>query len=329
MRLSLDESADSNSFMIHSSVFDSFGILETILSYVEARDLLQATMVNRRWKMAGRADSLWKFHIEELWNGKVGFAHLREQAQKDCAMDGSGKEDDTTTTKPLIFWRSLFTAECVQKMTRSHIISVFDHPLLNYQLPQLQQVANDDTQLKNFYKMHMLDIMSGSSQLCCFHSDVYFGSYASSLQDAQRDVITNLELCNPLGFDMYFKIARDDVDEVDQLEFTAYEESEEILLYEYGAGLFHNSYDFRMTLRQDVLSHHPTGMIPQQNRALLHISNSLLIPRVPSELAWQWLDNGRKLQVASYPPLTVSRTKRWGWKLENIHAILLMRNTAP
>ncbi|CAJ1942682.1 unnamed protein product [Cylindrotheca closterium] len=309
MRLSLDEAADVSSNYIHSRVFDSFGLLETILSYVDAKELLQSTMVNRRWKLAGRSDSLWKSHIQKLWDDKVGFAHLCEEDQ-DCAMDGTNNNNNKQppkqqdpTKKPLIFWRSLYTAECVQKMTSSQIMSIFDHPLLRDKFLQLQQLANDEIQVKNFFKMHMLDIMSVSSQFCCFHSDICFGSYASSLQDCKRDVITDLELCSPMGFDMYFKIARDDVEEADQIEFAPYEESEEILLYEYGGGFFDDSFDFRMTLRQDVHSHHPT------------------------DLTWQWLDHGRRLQVASYPPLTVSRTKRWGWKLENIHAILLMRNT--
>jgi len=320
MRLSLDAASDSNGIILQSRVFDSFGILEAILSYVNPKDLQQATMVNRRWKTAGRVDSLWEVHLEQLWNDKVGFAYLCTK-QQDCSMIGEGEEESNTTKKSLIFWRSLYTAECVQKMTRAQITSVFDHPLLKDHLPGLPK---DDAELKNFYKMHMLDIMSGSSQFSCFYSDIYFGSYASSLQDSKRDMITNLELCSPTGFDMFFKIARDDVDEVDQLEFTPYEESEEILLYEYGAGFFENSYDFRMTLRQDVHSHHPTGKTEATSvvsSAENTIQHFLPFPFF-SDLSWQWLENGRKLQVASYPPLTVSRTKRWGWKLENTHVIL-------
>lgn len=217
-------------------VFDSFGILETILSYADATELLQTTRVNSRWKKAGRTDSLWEHHIAELWDGKTGVTAERRQ----------------------IFWRTLYTNGCVQRMSADQIISVFEHPVLAEKKPQLEK-CKDEAELKRFYRVHMLDIMSGASQNHHFFSDIQFGSYASSLIDAKRDAITHSELCSLFGFDMYFKIAREDVDETDQFEFTAYEESDEILLYHYGTGFFEESCDFHMTLRQEVHSHHPTG----------------------------------------------------------------------
>jgi F-box-like len=52
--------------------FESFGVLEHILSYVSARDLLTATEVSRRFKVAGRSDFLWEEACHSLWKGRKG-----------------------------------------------------------------------------------------------------------------------------------------------------------------------------------------------------------------------------------------------------------------
>lgn len=223
-------------------VFESFGILETMLSYAGVEELLQATLVNSRWKSAGRTDSLWEPHTTQLWEGKFGV-----KAEPNP-----------------IYWRTLYTNECVQRMSASQIISVFHQPLLAGKKPILEKIT-DGEELERFYRVHMLDIMSGASQNNVFYADIQFGSYASSLIDSKRDSITQWELCTNFGFDMYFKIAREDVDETDQFEFTAYEESEDILLYHYGTGIFDESYEFHMMLRQEVHSHHPTGTLIVSN----------------------------------------------------------------
>ena len=55
-----------------ADTFDSFGILEHILSFVAAQDLLAATEVSRRFKVAGRSDVLWEKACPSLWNGRKG-----------------------------------------------------------------------------------------------------------------------------------------------------------------------------------------------------------------------------------------------------------------
>jgi hypothetical protein len=61
-----------------SDTFYSFGLLEHILSFVTVNDLLAATEVNRRFKVAGRSNILWEtacrrsLNIEENVQDEVG-----------------------------------------------------------------------------------------------------------------------------------------------------------------------------------------------------------------------------------------------------------------
>jgi hypothetical protein len=55
-----------------ADTLDSFGILEHILSYVAVQDLLAATAVSRRFKVAGRSNFLWKDACLSLWKGRKG-----------------------------------------------------------------------------------------------------------------------------------------------------------------------------------------------------------------------------------------------------------------
>ena len=268
---------------IVSSVFDSFGILEQLLFYLPPEDLLRASCVNKRWKSAARRDSLWAAAAKLLWRDKIG-----------VGMEHS------------IFWRTLLTNDAIQRMNEDQVRSVFEHPLLSEKKERMESVCKDGLELRRFYRVHMLDVMSGISD--CSHrffSDVQFGSFASSLIDSKRDLIMQSEICTPFGFDMFFKIARDDVDVDDQELLTTYEDAEDILLYHHSTCFFEPSYDFHIVLNQEMENYHPTN------------------------LSWTWLDLGRRLQVGPYPPLTVSRTKNWGWKLENLHVILLFRDSPP
>ena len=101
---------------------------------------------------------------------------------------------------------------------------------------------------------------------------------------------------------MYFKIAQDEVDEGDRSFLTTYDEAEGVLLYHHSTCYFQDSREFVIVLKQYVHSYHPT------------------------DLKWRWLDVGKRVQVGPYPPLTVSRRKDWGWKLENLHVVLFFRD---
>jgi len=223
---------------------ETFGILEHVLSYCNTHDLLQACAVNRRWKQAGRMDSLWQ-------------------------------------------------AAFVQ--------SIFDHPLLK-EKQRLLKDSMETADLQRFLQVHMLDIMSAPSPTTMpFFANIWFGSYASAVLDSKRTSISKEELCTPFGFHMYFKIAVEEVVEEDQEFLTEYTDG--TLLYHHSTCFFEaESKNFRMVLHHHVHSYHPT------------------------DLQWRWLKVGERLQVGPYPPLTVARQKDWGWKLENLHVVLMLRD---
>lgn len=142
-----------------------------------------------------------------------------------------------------------------------------------------------------------------------FFSDLYFGSYASSVMDSKRSIISQQELCSPFGFEMHFKIEEDDADDViaetTSEELQRYEDAEGILLYRHSTCHFRPDRDFRLVLRPNVA---PTYR--------------------PNDLRWRWLQVGSEIQVGPYPSLTVSRTKDWGWKLENLHVVMFSNDGA-
>mmetsp|Transcript_74500 Transcript_74500/g.112262 ORF Transcript_74500/g.112262 Transcript_74500/m.112262 type:complete len:279 (+) Transcript_74500:106-942(+) len=273
-----DDEGEVGSRSIQDLAFDSFGVLEHVLSYVEASDLLSATRVNRRWKEAGRNDELWEAAIPLLWQGKVG-----------------------VPVEQTLFWRSLFSKEAWQRMSMTQIRSIFDHPLLT-EKKELLRNCTGKQELQRFLQVHMLDIMSDVSECYRFFADIYFGSYACSVLDSKRDLITPLELCTPHGFDMFFKIAEEEVDEADRSFLTRYEAQDGVLLYHHSTCHFEESRDFQIVLRENVHSYHPT------------------------DLKWRWLDVGKRIQVGPYPPLNSVRRKDWGWNLENQHVVLLFRD---
>lgn len=62
-----------------SAVFDSFGVLEHILSFVSVPDLVTASYVSKRWKEAARSDFLWKPLCQALWKGKWSMPHVNDE----------------------------------------------------------------------------------------------------------------------------------------------------------------------------------------------------------------------------------------------------------
>lgn len=271
---------DDGAVVVKHSVFESFGVLELVLSYVDSDTLLSATSVNHRWKEAGRNDDLWKAALQRLWEGKKGV----------------GLSDN----EPL-FWRSLFSKDAVSRMGVTQIQAIFRHPLLS-EKRALVELCPDKEVLQSFLQVHMLDIMSDGSERHRFFSDIYFGSFASSILDSRREVMTQVELCTKHGYEMYFKINEDEVDNEDREALLKYDEADNILLYHHSTCFFEESRNFQIRLNQAVHSYHPT------------------------DLKWGWLEMGRRLQVGPYPPLTVSRRNDWGWKLENGHVVLFFRD---
>jgi hypothetical protein len=289
-------------------VFDLIGVLEQILSFLTTTDVVNATLVNSRWKLAGRNDDIWKTFIQRTWRGKKG----------------------VTSSTNMIFWRSLFTQDTIRAMKTDDVLCMFRHPLLQTQYETLQdEVAKMESGeasrefLHRFVLVHMLDVLSvdggngsrnnnnnsinnvvgdDSVQRPIFFSDLYFGSYASSVLDSRRSILSQQELCTRFGFEMHFKIEEEDADDAiveTSEEFERYDAADGIRLYRYSTCFFQPDGDFRLILRPNVA---PTYR--------------------PTDLQWRWLEVGKRVQVGPYPSLTVSRTRDWGWKLENLHVVM-------
>lgn len=184
-----------------------------------------------------------------------------------------------------------------------------------------------------------------------FFTDLYFGSYCCSVVDSRRNRMTQLELCRPFGFVLYFKVDSDEVleDMLEQIDgnsnnnnnndgdddgdnvaqenyaqaaahrnaLEAYEGDRSILLYKHSTCYFDAP-----TPRGGGGGGTATTTIRNFRMVILdHVQHAYH----PTDLQWRWIPGhmGTKVQVGPYPPLCISRRRHdWGWQLENIHVVI-------
>ena len=181
-------------------------------------------------------------------------------------------------------------------MSVRQIRSLFNHVLLREKKLQLQNCL-EKSEMLNLLKSYRDEVVELPFQF----TDLWFGAYASSILDSQRVRITKEELCSPHGFDVHFKILQDEVrDEADLAELQPYEGHPGVMLFHHSVSYFNPNGDFDMEMK-DPDSHHPTDL--------------------------RWRLERRTVQVGPYPYLVIKRQPDWGWKLENVHVVMLFRDT--
>lgn len=222
-----------------SAVFESFGLLEHILSYSTVPELLTAAFVNERWKEAARSDVIWKPHCRLLWKGKWCMSHV---------------DEDENSELPL-FWRSFLSTEEIEELTLDQLRAFYRHPLLELDAsdpslpPQMEQ-----NMIRGALHFYMTSIQNHGLH------ERWFASYSLSVFDStRRTALLDSELCSPRGYDTYFKIDPNDVTDEDFLEnLVPYNDDEELLLYPHSICYFHeDSRAFTMELREADLRHTP------------------------------------------------------------------------
>lgn len=177
---------------------------------------------------------------------------------------------------------------------------------------------------------------------------LWFGSYASSIIDSKRTYMTIDELVSLSGFSMNSKIImmpttttttsttsrnattssnvhnnhRNNNDNTTTNSQHRPIHHEDIQLHFHCMCYFDEDYQFRMESDHDIVRDGQEedndggdgeGIRQQQQQRHFH----------QNRLTWKWIEEGRILQVGQYAPLHVHRTKKWGWKLENCHVVLL------
>ena len=177
-------------------VFHIDGVLEYILSFVTANDLIQSTtLVNRRWKIASRNDCLWEVLIDHLWKGKVGMNYSSILDDMDDIISSSSDKNQPSSSRRKknknirIFWRTLYTQKTIQeRMSNEQILSIFQHPLLVSKRSMLDKCGGginggdgDGSSpfsshpsppsesaeiLHRTLQVHMLDVMSDTAATC-------------------------------------------------------------------------------------------------------------------------------------------------------------------
>lgn len=197
-----------------------------------------------------------------------------------------------------LFWRSSLSDAVINHLTVRQIRGLFNHFLLHQQKQQLKTCLE---------KSEMIRLVRTYAEELQFegevrYSDLWFGSFASSMLDAQRESITKEELCSPYGFDTFFKVLEEEVwDSNDLAQLIPYDGHSGIMLYQHSVCYFDpNNDEFVMELK-DGEAHHPMNF------------------------QWQW--NHNLVQVGPYPHLVITRLPDWGWKLENVHVVMLFRDS--
>jgi hypothetical protein len=196
-----------------------------------------------------------------------------------------------------LFWRSSWSDEVIASMSVRQIRSLFDHFLLHEHKAQLKNCL-EKSEMLALVESFRDTVVNARVRF----TDLWFGAYASSILDSRRSIITKEELCSPFGFNVFFKILQDEVwDEADMAELRPYEGHDGVLLFHHSVSYFKPNGDFEMEMKD------PESVYP-------------------IDLRWRWA--GNMVQVGPYPHLVVTRQEHdWGWKLENIHVIMLFRGS--
>ena len=333
------------------AVFDLLGLLENVLSFSEVPDLLVASEVNKRWKEAARMDSHWRGACQRYWkrNGMVlasvttlmdenndpnGDGSHKNDSNNDgnniSNDNGNGNDGDENPNNNLaLFWRPLLHNDVIDRMSADQLRPILSHPFLRPGLADREEMLADEDadslEGQQEQQQQQQDINNPKLSIEClqlqvrrrcqgvydtywrhglfvpFFHDIWFGSYASSVIDrTKRRFMVNEELCSPFGFDMYFKIADDEVwDPTD---------AEELLPYENGVMLYHHSVAY---------------FLPDQTFALEQMGPGSHYQ--PTNLEFEW--NRNLVRIGPYPYLTISKTRHGKWKLENVHVVMMLRDT--
>jgi len=258
-------------------VADSYGLLEHILSYSHAIDLLSASLSNTRWKQAARDDTIWKNAAIHVWKDKVGMPLVRRG------------------NSIAVFWRTFVKRHVLEKMSVKDIKGLFaERPLGRRAVRDAFSACLEKSDMQTAAMQLMPMELGGDNYgmadkvLEEGFDDLWFGCFASSVIDSRRATMTRDELLSRKGFLMHWKVYQDN----DALGL-----EEDVMLHFHGIVYFDEDDSvFRMDDPEEM--HHPRG------------------------LTWQWVVEGKAVQVDQYPPLVVHRLENWGWRLENQHVIL-------
>lgn len=196
-----------------------------------------------------------------------------------------------------LFWRSLFTKAAVQRMTEKQIRSILEHPLVVAANKTFRTASADLPELQRLLQLHMLDVVSSTEERSMFFSDIYFGSFACMVRDSKRENMLPAELTTQVGFDVCFKASEIDLEQSNVEGLVPYEGHPGVMLYNHTVCRFGEDHVFEM----EKPTYHS------------------------GELSWRWLPGNRHVQVGHYPPLAISRTRNWGWQLENLYVVLIDR----
>jgi len=333
------------------------GILEHILGYNcnDPQDLLSASLVSRRWLEAGRNDELWKCTCEHIWGDKVGMplvrrarggsiglfwrslwkvALIKTTTNSSSTETNSSEESGKNNNSPYEGNKS--------KMTVRDIKGLFEErPLGRKVVRDAFSACFEKSDMQRAVVDLMPDSLGGeecgmdtSHTLKRVRGDgfdhLWFGSFASSIIDSKRTVMTMDELLSRKGFLMHFKVFHprvsrhnDDRDNHGRTgrhrnsrhrrgtDDSGEEEEEDVSLHFHCICYFDEAFEGGGGDDRE----------PPMGKFRLDDSNSRELEH-PQNLTWHWLMKGKTVQVGQYPPLVVRRLDDWGWRIENRHVVL-------
>ncbi len=349
-----DCSNDQNQINPIEKVCDIEGILEHILGYNhnDPQDLLSASLVSRRWLEAGRNDELWKCTCEHVWGDKVGMPLVRRARGGSIGLfwrslwkvelirstttsvsreiDSSGGSGKSSTC----------SYDGIQsKMTVRDIKGLFgERPLGRKVVRDAFGACFEKCDMQKAVVDLMPDSLGGeecgmdpSRTLKRARGDgfnyLWFGSFASSIIDSKRTVMTMDELLSRKGFLMHFKVFHPRV--------PRHNDNEDYHGRRHRYSRRRRGSDDSGGDEEDVSLHFhcicyfdeanegdgEDGREPSMGKFRLDDSNSSDLEH-PQNLTWHWCKWGSILQVGQYPPLVVRRLDDWGWRIENRHVVL-------
>jgi len=184
----------------------------------------------------------------------------------------------------------------IQNLTIRQMKAVFDHLLLSDIRKQIEN-CSEKSEVILIFRQYRND------QIAIYQfNDIWFGSFASSAMDAERERILMKELCNPYGFDMYFKIPTDEIP-LGFINLEPYEGHPDVMLYRHCVCYF------------------------EEQKLLVCETYNTSEGKEHHALQWE-LDGCCAVKVRQFPPLDITRLPdSWGWKLENVDVVMIFRDS--
>jgi len=322
---------------VHAA-FDAFGILETILSYLDTESLLSTSAVNRQWKSASRNDMLWESACRRLWATKkvIGYncGVASSSTEKQGEVKKSTSQDVEHRTKlqeqvedatPL-FGRIMLSQTAIEKLTSKQIWSLISYRLREVESRHagyhIEEGHNETKMASHTFQQNIQQLLSSNINEADKKSQI-MQIIQMCMPTMLGDTSTENSVVVTKGFnDIWFGSYVSSVLDSNRVLML-----NEELCSTSGFDFHFKTYGLN-SMDYNGLEYYATCWYETNGRFRFRINDDRLntLDNPVDKLMWRWIVPGRALQVGSYPPVVATRKdENWGWVLENARVMMISK----